>query len=369
MIFVTVDRLSKTSVSVPCKDTINAPELARIFIDRIWRFYGPPDTIVSDRGPQFISAFWTEFNRILGTKLKLSTAAHPQTDGQTENLNQYIDQRLRPFVNYYQDNWSELLPIIDYVQATLPQDSTGLPPIMITSGYEPRTTFDWTRPEKLPTTVQGQLSYQEARDWVKRIQDTWETARQSVQRAQASQQRQANKHRRPVDFGPEDYVYVTTKPWRTERPSRKLDYQAAGKYKILRKIGNAFELELPDSIKVNPVFPPDRLRKAANNPLPGQVNEPALPIKVNGDDEWEVDTIKAVRLYRKKLQYQVNWTGYDYDPNWYPAQNFKGSPDKIRQFHDRYPNRPGPPRHLTDWLEKWATDEEPENRIDDDLPA
>jgi hypothetical protein len=77
MIFVTVDRLSKTSVSVPCKDTINAPELARIFIDRIWRFYGPPDTIVSDRGPQFISAFWTEFNRILGTKLKLSTAAYP----------------------------------------------------------------------------------------------------------------------------------------------------------------------------------------------------------------------------------------------------------------------------------------------------
>jgi hypothetical protein len=120
MIFVTVDRLSKTSVSVPCKDTINAPELACIFIDQIWCFYRPPDTIVSDHRPQFILAFWTEFNQILGTKLKLLTATHPQTNRQTENLNQYIDQQLWPFVNYYQDNWSELLLIIDYVQATLP---------------------------------------------------------------------------------------------------------------------------------------------------------------------------------------------------------------------------------------------------------
>jgi transposase InsO family protein len=131
MIFVVVDRLSKRAYSIPCYKTVTARDMVRLFIMYIWRTHGPPDTIVSDRGPQFISAFWTEFCRILGTKLKLSTADHPQTDGQTEVMNQYIDQRLRPFVSYYQDNWAELLPIIDYAQATLPHESTGLSPFQV----------------------------------------------------------------------------------------------------------------------------------------------------------------------------------------------------------------------------------------------
>jgi hypothetical protein len=142
MIYVVIDRLSKRSYSIPCQKTITAKGMARLFIHHVWRTHGPPDTIVSDRGPQFISAFWAEFCRILGIKLKLSTAFHPQTDGQTEIMNQYIDQRLRPFVNHFQDNWSELLPMIDYAQATLPHESTGLAPFQIEFGYEPYTSFD-----------------------------------------------------------------------------------------------------------------------------------------------------------------------------------------------------------------------------------
>ena len=69
---------------------------------------------MSDRGPQFISAFWNSFYKILRIKLKLLTAYYPETDGQTEIMNQYMDLRLRPFVNYYQDNWSEYLPMMDY---------------------------------------------------------------------------------------------------------------------------------------------------------------------------------------------------------------------------------------------------------------
>jgi len=75
--------------------------MAQLYVTYVYRHRGAPQTIVSDRGPQFISDFWNEFCRILGTQLKLSTAFHPQTDGQTEIMNQYLDQRLRPFINYY----------------------------------------------------------------------------------------------------------------------------------------------------------------------------------------------------------------------------------------------------------------------------
>ena len=95
-----VDCFGKRPISIPCYKTITAKEAARLYIQYPYRIYGPLDTIVSDRGPQFISAFWDEFTRILGIKLKLSTAYHPQTDGQTEIANQYLDQKLWPFVNY-----------------------------------------------------------------------------------------------------------------------------------------------------------------------------------------------------------------------------------------------------------------------------
>ena len=102
-----------------------------------------------------------EFCRILEIKLKLSTAFHPQTDGQTEIMNQYLDQRLRPFINYHQDDWSDLLPIMDYAQATLPHDSTGMSPFHLEYGYEPRTSFDWDRPQN-PATLREQLNHDEA---------------------------------------------------------------------------------------------------------------------------------------------------------------------------------------------------------------
>jgi transposase InsO family protein len=139
---VFVCRLSKKPISIPCYKDVTARDMARLFIEHVYRHHGAPDSIVSDRGPQFISEFWTELCRILGIKLKLSTAGHPETDGQTEIMNQLLTMRLRPLIDYYQDNWAEMLPLIDHAAMVLPSESTGLSPAYIEKGYEPRVSFD-----------------------------------------------------------------------------------------------------------------------------------------------------------------------------------------------------------------------------------
>src|SRR6266568_191500 len=130
-----------------------------------------------------------------------------------------------------------------------------------------------------------------------------------------------------------------------------------GLYKVLEKIGNLYKIELLDSIKVYFVFLPDKLRKAVMDPLLGQKNEPPLPIQVNGNDKWEIEEILACKLVRGILKYCVSWKGYDLDPTWYPAWNFIGSPQKLQDFHSRYPNEPGLPKYLNEWMECWHNED------------
>ena len=93
----------------------------------------------------------------------------------------------------------------------------------------------------------------------------------------------------------------------------------AGLYKVFEKIGNFYKVELPNSIKVHPVFLPDKLWKAAIDPLPRQRNEPLLLIQVNNNNKSEIKKILACKLVRGTLKYYVNWKGYNPDPIWYFA--------------------------------------------------
>src|SRR6266702_437648 len=245
---------------------------------------------------------------------------------------------------------------MDYAQATLPHDSTKFAPIQLEMGYLPHISFDWNRP-KGPLTVHEKLFYKEAQQYIKQLEEAWTVARTNLEKAQGSMEQQANKHRQEPNFTVGDMVWVTTKNWKTERPSRKLNYQMAGPYKVLKKIGNFYKVELPNSIKIYLVFSPDKLWKAAMDPLPRQRNEPPLPIQVNNNNKWEIEEILACKLVRGILKYRVSWKGYDLDPTWYPVWNFIGSPQKLQEFHSCYPNVPRPPKYLNKWMECWYSED------------
>ena len=127
-IWVVVDRFTKMRHFVPCRTTTKAPDLANLFLHHVWKHHSLPQDIVSDRGPQFASDFWRQLCSRLGISPRLSTAFHPETDGQTERANQTMEQYLRAFVSHQQDDWSDWLPMAEFAANNQQSETTQTTP-------------------------------------------------------------------------------------------------------------------------------------------------------------------------------------------------------------------------------------------------
>ena len=190
---------------------------------------------------------------------------------------------------------------MDFAQATLPHELTGISPYELELGFPARMPYDWPEVLEKPQPASEPKGATEARQYAQRCHKAWERARECLGKAQKRQQQQADKRRREPDFKVGDSVYVSRKGWQTDRPSPKLDLQAAGPFQIVEQVGHSYRLKLPPHMKVHDVFHADRLRKAPMNPLPGQEETPEPPVIIEGQEEWEVKAIVAARIYRRKL--------------------------------------------------------------------
>src|SRR5688572_5135990 len=142
-IWVIVDRMTKSAHFLPVKTTYNTEDYAKVYIRELVRLHGVPRCILSDRGPHFTSHFWKSFQRGLGTKVKLSTAFHPQTDGQAERTIQTLEAMLRACVLEFQGSWDDHLPLIEFAYNNSYYSSIEMAPFEALYGRRCRSSVGW----------------------------------------------------------------------------------------------------------------------------------------------------------------------------------------------------------------------------------
>jgi hypothetical protein len=183
VILVIVDRLGKRLFSLLTHKTCTAANLAELYYTFLWRIFGTFETIILDRGPQFVAEFSKELAKLTGITLQKLTAEHAETDGQTEIVNQFIQTRLRSFVNYFQDNWSDLLPCIDFAMAIQPHNATGLSPAEVDLGYLFRMLFDWEARSRKPLNYRDRMFQQQLQAFAKQRSEAMQFVRNNLIKA------------------------------------------------------------------------------------------------------------------------------------------------------------------------------------------
>ena len=301
-ILTVVDRLSKERHYIGTTKKLNAEGLAGLFLKHVWKHHGLPQSIVSDCGSQFISNFWSFLCKKLGIKAQLSTAWHPEIDGQTERINGVIEQYLCSFVNYLQDDWLDWLLLAELVGNNTESETTKITPFFANKGFYPRLGVEPTRP---PTNA-NELN---ADGFVTCMGDIQNILQGHMLLAQADHEKHANRHRGTApQYKESDLVWLDTWNLFTKRPCQKLENRHAGPYSVKKVIStHAVELVLPEDIRVHPVFHVNLLEPAATDPHAGHIQPPPPLIEVDGEAKWEVTTIVNSGYFgwAKKLQYQI----------------------------------------------------------------
>jgi len=340
-ILVIVDRLSKQSIFIPTVDTITAQQLAELFIMHVFSKHGVPSNMTSDRGSEFVSHFFRLLGKALGMRLHFTSGYHPEGDGQTERVNQTLEQYLRVYYNYQQDNWSQLLPLAEFAYNNAPNETTGVSPFFANKGYHPNITV---HPEQ-------DLASAQARNFVVDLNELHQSLRTAMSEAQERYQVQADRKRLPTpEFPIGSWTFVKAKYFRTTRPSKKLSLKNKGPFEVIAKVGaQSYTLRLPESMRgIHPVFHVSMLEPAQLNTIPGRIVLPLPPIEIEGDLNYKISEILDSKLdCRRKacqLQYLVCWTGYegtDKEKSWILATKVEAD-ELLDAFHTAYPHKLGP---------------------------
>jgi hypothetical protein len=260
--------------------------------------------LVSDRDPIFTSQFWQSVFRSTGTHLKLSTSHHPETDGQTERVNQSIECYLRCFISAHPQHWSKWLSLCEFWYNTNWHASLGKSPFELLYGRQPRY---------FGITASDQIASADISAWLHERSLVLATARQHLLRMQQRMKVLADRKRTEREFAVGDVVFLRLQPYLQQsvhrRHNHKLSFKFFGPFAVLERIGQmAYKLDLPPSSRVHPVFHVSQLKACVG---PGQPVSPHLPAP---DFEFQVpmqilQTRARVKGRRTVAQVLVQWSG------------------------------------------------------------
>ena len=350
-IIVFVCKLTKLVHFVATRDDINAEQFAELYIQHVWKHHGLSAKIISDRDSKFTSHFTSEVCRLLGTKQALSTSFHPQSDGQTENMNRTLSDMLRHYIGPYRTDWDKYLPLCEFAVNNSFNSTIQTTPFLLTYGQSPLT----------PVSLQLQSKTPAALRFVQNYSERLKLARTAIAAAQDRQKAYADKHRRSVHFEVGQLVVLHTKNLKFKCAatftSHKLLPRYVGPFPITRLVPHnraepaigdnisAAELKLPQSMTIHNVFHTSMIKPYTTTS--GSIgNTPLAPVyfETDGSPIFEVEALlqkrERTRSGRLTDEYLVRWKGYSpSDDTWEPAANILNQ-SLLHQFNDR-------PQHTT----------------------
>ncbi|EEB89307.1 hypothetical protein MPER_12608 [Moniliophthora perniciosa FA553] len=329
-----VDTTGKRAHFLPTHTTVNAEGAARLYLKDVWKHHGLPVNMISDRGTQVVAEFTRELYRLLGIKVAASTAYHPQTDGQTERVNQELEEYLRLFVSHRQDDWDELLPLAEFSYNNHIHSSTQQTPFMLDTGRNPRMGFE---PNQPPSEAESVNQFKQ------RMQAGLEEAKAALDKAKQEYAQYYNRRRIPApEFKPGDKVWLDASDIQTDRPSRKLADRNLGPFVVERRVGfGAYKLKLPTTMKqLHPVFPVVKLTAYTPDPIPGQAPKPPpAPVVIEGEKYYKIETIIDAKYRWRSLWYLCKFEGYR-APEWVRYDDLNEAQEKLDEFYHRVPGAP-----------------------------
>jgi hypothetical protein len=321
-ILVVVDKLSKYAHFMILKHPFTALTVAKTFLSEVYRLHGLPTAIISDRDPIFTSRLWQELFRLTGTQLCLSSSYHPQSDGQTERVNQCLETYLRCFVHSCPRQWPMWLSLAEFWYNTCHHSSLGKSPFEVLYGH---------LPTQVGLVAAEQCEVPDLQQFLEDRQKVLQQVRMHLQRAQARMKRQADQGRTERSFSVGDQVFLKLQPYCqssiTERQNQKLSFRFFGPYAIKRQINHvAYELALPAGSSIHPVFHVSQLKAVIRSRIPVS---PVLPDLSHNLQVPVVVLDTRLRRQAGKVQNQllIQWSG------WHPTlATWEGESDIKRHF-------------------------------------